>query len=51
METYLTTNSLGDLERDLSAGRIISGLLQRGKHHDMGFTASLPQTTGKVHSG
>lgn len=35
LKLFFTTNSLGDLEGDLSDGRIISGPLQRGKHHDM----------------
>lgn len=36
----VTTKTLGGLENDLSAGRIRSGLLQRGKHCDMDFIAS-----------
>lgn len=39
LKLFFTTNSLGDLEGNLSGGRIISGPLQRGKHHDM---VSLP---------
>lgn len=47
----LTIDSLMCLGDDLSAGRIMSGLLKRGKCHDMGFIASLGWRSGEPHSG